>query len=259
MQVTHKWKWQWYIKISIFSFLLLSHNFWWREGNYYYFLLCLWSLKTFRWKCCSAPNCPYSKDPGWQSSLCREHSHLSRQRERPEVTWSFLLTYHWPKQVTWPCLQPMGLRNITLDQEGAGNILIVSSLVMQRLFCFQPTPCPGVRRHFCTAASFSCAHSSPRRLPSIFCPGLCSHATLLVRPSLTTSFPSLLLYGFPYFQTVQSKPICLFMYMFTCTHVHTHSEVNTEKDNTNKMMKPGDSINLSADLNIFRIKTWEEN
>lgn len=47
----------------------------------------------------------------------------------------------------------------------------------------------------------------------------------------------------------------VYVYVYMYTRTHTHSEVNTEKDNTNKMMNPGDSINLSADLNIFRIKT----
>lgn len=136
------------------------------------------------------------------------------------MSWSFLLTYHWPKQVTWPCLQPVGLRNITLDQEGAGNILTVSSPVMQRLFCLQPTPCPGVRGHFCTAASFSCAHSSPRRLPSILSPGLCSHATLLVRPSLTTPSSHFCFMVFHTFkQFSQNQYVCLCI----CLHVHTYT------------------------------------
>ena len=38
------------------------------------------------------------------------------------------------------------------------------------------------------------------------------------------------------------------------TRTYTHSEVSTEKGNTNKMMNPGDSIKLSADVNIFRIQ-----
>ena len=140
------------------------------------------------------------------------------------MSWSFLLTYHWPKQVTWPCLQPVGLRNITLDQEGAGNILTVSSPVMQRLFCLQPTPCPGVRGSLLYCRLFL--------LRTLFSKTTAQHLlswSLLTCYPLGKAFPhhsflSLLLYGFPYFQTVQSIPICLFMYMFTCTHVHTHTQ-----------------------------------
>ena len=151
------------------------------------------------------------------------------------MTCSFLLTSHWPKQVTWPCLQPMGLRNITLDQEGAGNILTVSSLVVQRLFCLQPTPCPGVRAHFCTvplspvhtllqddcpaSSLLVSAHMPPSRwgLPS---------------PPPSSHFCFMVFHTFKQFS--QNQYVCLRIYIYMYTRIHTHSEVSTEKGNSTK-------------------------
>lgn len=139
------------------------------------------------------------------------------------MTCSFLLTSHWPKQVTGPCLQPMGLRNITLDQEGAGNILTVLSLVMQRLFSLQPTPCPGVRGHFCPAAFLLC---------TLFSKTTAQHLlswSLLTCYLLDKAFPhhrlpltSALWFSILLNSSVKTS-MSVYVYMFTCTHVYTHT------------------------------------
>lgn len=128
---------------------------------------------------------------------------------------------------------------------------------MQRLFLFSAsTSCPGIRGHFCPAAFLLCTLFSKTTAQHLS-PGLCSHVTLLIRPSSPPTSSHFCFMVFHTFKQFSQTSMSVYVYA-AHTYTHTHSEVNTEKGNTNKMMNPGDSINLSADLNIFRIKNLRE-